>query len=330
MREFVKASGLDDNPVAVEVVRGGILECVHRARVAITAPGVTPLATLGAAEVLMYPRSSLKPLQAVAMLRMGCDLDGRLLALAGATHSGEPFHRAGVREILHGCGLDEQTLQNTPDLPLGEDARDAWLASGRRAEPIAQNCSGKHAAMLRTCVRAGLEMASYRDPEHPLQQQVAATIAELTGHAALPTIDGCGAPLFATTLTGLAAAFGHLAAAQEGAERQVADAFRSHPEYASGTGRLDLALHQRVPGLVCKVGAEGCMAVGLSDGTGIAVKIDDGATRAVGPLVAAILTRLGFTGLGDQLTTPVLGHGEPVGLVRVRQSSLEELFAPTR
>ena len=318
-----------DNPVLVEVVRGDLVECLHRARVAITAPDGSLLASIGDVTTPMFSRSSLKPVQAIAMLRHGLDLDGALLALAAASHSGERIHLEGVQEILAGAGLDVTDLQNTPDLPLNEKARHVWLRAGRGEESLTQNCSGKHAAMLRTCVRAGWDKATYRDPGHPLQQAIAAAVDEFCGSYAPFSVDGCGAPVFATPLQGLAAAFGRIAAAADGPERALAEAYRQHPEYASGHGRDDLELHRAVPGLICKGGAEACMAIGLPDGRGIAIKVDDGGSRAVRPLAVAVLQLLGVDApdLVRLATRPVLGHGEPVGEVRVVDGALEGLLA---
>lgn len=308
---------LDD--VAVEVVRGGFVESVHRARVAITGTDGAVIGGLGSTEAPMYPRSSSKPMQAVGMLRAGLDLDGELLALAGASHDGEEFHRVGVRRILAGVGLTEDDLQNIADDPLDRTAAREWARAGHDPEPIAMNCSGKHAAMLRTSVRNGWPIDDYRDLGHPVQQAVAEAIADLTGDDPThPTVDGCGAPLLAVSLAGLARAFGRIAAASDGPERQVADAFRGHPEWASGTRRDEAALHRGVPGVVCKAGAEAVYALGLPDGRGVAVKIADGTPRAGGVVLATALRQLGVEAevLTEQAVTPVLGHGAPVGEVR--------------
>lgn len=320
-----------ENPVLVEVVRGDLVECLHRARVAVTAPDGSLLASLGDVTTPMFSRSSLKPVQTIAMLRHGLDLDDALLALSAASHSGEPYHLDGVREILSGGGLTVEALQNTPDLPLDEKARNTWLREGKEAASLTQNCSGKHAAMLRTCVRNGWDTASYLDPQHPLQQAIAQTVDEFCGTHDPASTDGCGAPLFATPLQGLAGAFGRIAGATGGHERAIADAYRAHPEYPSGTGRDDLLLHRAVAGLVCKGGAEACLAIGLADGRGIALKIDDGASRAVLPLAAAVLQVLvEAPELDAHLTRPVLGHGRPVGEVRVVAGALKALESQLR
>jgi L-asparaginase II len=313
--------------VAIEVVRGGVVECVHRARAAVTFPDGTSW-MLGDAMVPTYPRSSLKPFQAIAMCRAGLDLTGHELALSAASHLGEPYHLAAVRSILAGAGLSEADLQNTPDMPIEPDARIAWIREGRGPEPVAQNCSGKHAAMLRTCVRAGWDTATYLDANHPLQLLTRATLDDYTSESSPdPSVDGCGAPAFTTTLVGLARGFGAFAAATDGPAKSIADAYRAYPEYVSGTGHADLAIHRAVPGLVCKGGAEGVFAAGLPDGTGIALKIVDGAERGRRELMVAILRGLGIhnPALDALATSPVLGHGKPVGEVRVVEGLIQPL-----
>ncbi len=315
-------AAVTDDPVLVEVVRGGLTESVHRARYVVTAPDGRVVASAGDVAALMFPRSASKPVQAVAMLESGLDLDGALLALAAASHMGEEFHLAGVREILAGAGLDESALQNTPDLPIDEEAMVAWVRAGHGPASITQNCSGKHAAMLRTCVRAGWDLAGYRHPDHPLQQHVRATTIRL-GDASLagPSVDGCGAALFGTSLVGLALSYGRIAGASGGPEAAVAAAYREHPAYPSGTRRDERFLMEAVPGLVCKGGAEAVLAGGLPDGTGIALKMADGMGRGRTQLFVALLRRLGVdaAGLEPLATAPVLGHGEPVGTVTVRR-----------
>ncbi len=318
------------DPVLVEVRRGGIVESRHRARIVVTAPGGSVEGAIADVSSPMYPRSSAKPMQAVAMLRSGLSLPPNLLALAAASHSGEEFHREGARAILAGVGLGVEALRNIADYPLDEAAKVEWIAAGRGKEPVAMNCSGKHAAMLATCVAAGWELETYLDPAHPLQQEIGRTQAEFSGaHLAPPTGDGCGAPLFAMPLAGLAAAFGRIAAATQGPDKQLADAYRAHPEWASGTRRDEAALHRAIPGLVGKAGADAVYAVGLPDGRGVAIKISDGSARARAVLMATVLQVLGYDHetLTRQASEPVLGHGEPVGEIVARREVLESLLA---
>jgi L-asparaginase II len=305
-------------PVAY-VVRADLVESVHHGHlVAIDGRGARPL-TVGDPDVTFFPRSSLKPVQAVAMLRAGLDLSGELLALAAASHGGEPAHLDGVRRILDGAGLRVDDLQNTRDLPLDPRAATCWRAEQRLPSPLAQNCSGKHAAMLATCRVAGWDAAAYLDPGHPLQRAVCATVEDLTGVPVVHTaVDGCGAPLFSSTPAGLARAFARIAAASpDTPEGQVGTALRDHPWWVAGTDRDVVRLTSAVPRLIAKDGAEGVFAAALPDGRAVALKVLDGAVRPVRAVVAAALRVLGVDepGLAAAGHTAVLGHGVPVGHV---------------
>lgn len=314
------------DPILVEYVRNGFLESAHHARVAVTGSDGALLYSLGAVLAPVYPRSSSKPLQAVGMLRAGLDLDGELLALVCASHSGEPFHVSGVQQILKKTNLPESALQTPPDWPADEVAKEELIRAGGRKAPIIMNCSGKHAGMLRTTALNNWDLATYRDPDHPTQLAILRTIDDLADEqAGNVAVDGCGAPLFSLTLAGLARAFGRLAAAQEGPEAKVANAIRTHPEWTSGTRRDELALHQAIPGSVLKAGAEAVHAMGLPDGRGIALKISDGSPRARPVLMAAVLKALGFEHptLDEQAGAPVLGHGERVGEIRTAAGAFD-------
>ena len=307
------------DPMLVEVVRNGTVESVHHGRVAVTAPDGSLSRELGAVFAPMYPRSSNKPLQAVGMVRAGLDLPPDLLALVCASHSGEPFHVEGVRRILAAADLTEDDLQTPPDWPVDEQAAADLIRAGRGKSSITMNCSGKHAGMLATARLNGWPTQNYRDPDHPVQLAILRTIDDLAGEqAGLLAMDGCGAPLYAVSLYGLARAFGRLVAATDGPEAKVAEAIRSHPENVSGSRRDELALHRAIPGLVGKAGAEAVYAVGFPDGTGVAVKISDGSPRARAVAMAATLKVLGYQHpiLDEQAAAPVLGHGEPVGAIR--------------
>jgi L-asparaginase II len=275
---------------------------------------------LGEVDVPMYPRSANKPIQAAAMARLGLPFDGELLALAAASHSGEEFHLKGTRQILAAADLDESALQNTPGWPLDTLAQLAYIRRGNDRSSLADNCSGKHAAMLVTCALNSWHTETYREPEHPLQRAIAATLAELAGEPSAHTgVDGCGAPLFALTLTGLARAFRRLVLAAPGSpERRVVDAFQAYPEWASGTTRDEAKLIRAISGLFGKAGAEGVYAVAMDDGSAVALKIADGQARARPVVMAAALRRLGLDHpvLEELGNPPVLGHGEPVGEIR--------------
>ncbi|MER6981020.1 asparaginase, partial [Streptomyces carpinensis] len=272
-------------PVA-HLVRGGVTEGVHYGSVVVLGTDGRVDFQLGDVEAAFYPRSAIKPVQAVAMVRAGLPLEGELLSLAAASHSGEERHLAGTRRILELAGLTEEDLRNVPDLPFDPVVRDAWVREGRLPSRLAQNCSGKHAAMLYTCKLNGWSRKDYLDPAHPLQQAVAETVEDLTGQRiARVTVDGCGAPLFAVSLHGLARAVARITTAAPGTpESRVADAMRAHAEMASGSGRDVAALMRAVPGLLAKDGFEGVQVAALPDGRAVAVKIADGANRARVPV----------------------------------------------
>jgi L-asparaginase II len=311
--------------IVAEVVRSGFVEGHHHGSVVALAADGTPAWSVGDVTSAVLPRSCNKPLQALGMVRLGLDLPPELLALACASHSGEPFHLDGVRRILALGELDETALQTPPDYPLDDAAKLAAIRAGEEPTSLAMNCSGKHAAMLLTCVVNGWDTATYRSPDHPLQQGIAATFAELTGEQVeVVAIDGCGAPLLSTSLIGLARAFRALAVATDGAEHRVAEAIRSYPEYVSGTTRDELKLLTALPGAIGKAGAEACYAVALADGRAFALKVDDGGARARPVLMAETLRRSGVpaedgvdaAAVDDTGLVPVLGAGEPVGEIR--------------
>jgi L-asparaginase II len=305
-------------PVA-HVVRSGFVESVHHGSAVVLAPDGSVLLSVGDTTSPIFPRSSNKPLQALAMVRSGLGVDGELLALACSAHSGEAFHRDGVVRILSGAGLGLDALQNTPSLPFDEVEKREWLAVGNGPSSLVQNCSGKHAAMLATCVAAGWDTATYRDPQHPLQQAIAATLEDLSGESvAAVGVDGCGAPVMAISLTGLARAFAALATAATGTqEHLVAEAVRTYPEWVGGTRRTVTALMRGIPGLIAKDGAEAVYAAALPSGLAVAVKVADGNDRAAPVLLAQALREVGVdAAVLDQVgRPPVLGHGEPVGAI---------------
>lgn len=312
-------------PVIAEIVRSGFVEGRHHGSAVALDPAGQVRYERGDVSGPFLPRSCSKPLQALGMLRSGLDLDGELLALACGSHSGEPFHLDGVRRILRSAGLDENALQNPAGWPLADSAQHAVLRAGGEPSVLAMNCSGKHAAMLVTCVVNDWSTHDYLDPDHPLQRAIATTLVELTGvPAEVATTDGCGAPLLSTSLTGLARAFSVLATSEGPDERRIATAIRAHPEFVSGTTRDERDLLVAVPGAIGKAGAEACYVVALADGAAFALKIDDGGARARPVVMAALLRRLGAdVGAGVDTAAvratghaPVLGGGRPIGEIR--------------
>ncbi|MEV8634469.1 asparaginase [Streptosporangium sp. NPDC051023] len=309
--------------LVVEVVRSGFVESTHRARMLAVDAAGSPVRVHGAVDALASPRSSLKPLQALGMVRAGLALDGELLALACASHTGEPFHVEGARKILSQAGLDEGALRCPEDLPEHTGSRDEVLRSGGGPASIYMNCSGKHSAMLATCVVNDWPLETYLDPAHPLQRTIRDTVEELTRERVAATgVDGCGAPLFFVSMVGVTRAFRALVQAEAGtSERRVADAFRAHPEWTSGTTRPEARLMRAIPGLMVKAGAEAFEAFVFADGRAGTVKIEDGGYRARTPVTVAALRALGFEAaeLEELATGTLLGGGRQVGEIRLRQ-----------
>lgn len=308
------------SPVLAEVVRSGFVEGRHRGSLVLLAADGSVELAMGDVTAPVFPRSANKPMQAAAVLRAGLDLAGERLALAAASHSGEVFHRDLVQKMLAEYGLTAADLQCPPDLPLDAVEAETYLAAGAVRDRVTMNCSGKHAAMLAVCDLNGWPADSYLDPRHPLQQLILQVVEEAAGEkvAAVGT-DGCGAPLMAISLTGLARAFRHFVLAPEGtAERRVADAMRAHPEYVAGTRRPDTWLMREIPGALSKMGAEAVQAFALPDGRALAFKVDDGGLRALGPILARALELAGVE--ADVLLrvgrVTLLGGAAEVGEIR--------------
>jgi L-asparaginase II len=297
-------------PVAVARRNGRDESLHHGAVVALAADGSVAWAA-GDADVAIYPRSALKPLQAAAMVDAGLSLDDRLLAVVCASHDGRPEHVAAVREILAASGLTDDDLDNIPGLPLEVDAARSIVCAGGGPASITQNCSGKHAGMLVTSLGNGWPTAGYRDPDHPVQRMILATLGGPAGPITAVGVDGCGAPAPMLPLVGLARAVRELAV--EG--HQVHRAMTGHPAMVGGPARDVTLLMQLVPGLMVKDGAEGVQVAALADGRAVAVKIADGAGRARTPVTIAALRALDVDLDADAIVEPVLGHGETVGRI---------------
>ncbi|MFF0835449.1 MULTISPECIES: asparaginase [unclassified Streptomyces] len=314
------AAGTRDAPVLAEVVRSGFVEGRHRGSLVLLAADGTVELALGDVTSPVFPRSANKPMQAAGMLRAGLRLTGERLAVAAGSHSGESFHRDLVRTMLDEHGLSPRDLRCPPALPLDQEEQERYLAAGARRDPVAMNCSGKHTAMLAASALREWPLESYLDPGHPLQRLIRTAVEEAAGErvAAVGT-DGCGAPLMAIGLTGLARAFRSYVLAEPGTpERQVADAMRAHPEYVAGTRRHDTWLMRELPGTLSKVGAEAVQALALPDGRALALKIEDGGARALGPVLARALQLAGVTApvVARVGRAPLLGGGVQVGEVR--------------
>ncbi|WP_425548831.1 asparaginase [Amycolatopsis ultiminotia] len=279
----------------VHLLRDGLIEGVHHGSVVVLAPDGSTMFAAGDPDVAMYPRSTAKPLQAAAMARLGLRLTASGFAIAAASHSGESRHLTAASEVLAVHGCTEDALGTPADLPFDPVERDAWVAADRKPSRLAHNCSGKHAAMLATCRERGWDTEGYLEPGHPLQRAIRETVEDLTGDTvARVAVDGCGAPLFAVSLHGLALAASRIASAPEGTpEFLVAEGIRRHPDLVAGTRRDVTGLMRAVPGLIAKDGFEAVQLAALPDGTAVALKIADGGDRARRAVLTAALTRAG-------------------------------------
>jgi L-asparaginase II len=306
-------------PVAV-TQRSGFDESIHFGAAVVLGPSGDIEYAAGDPAVLIYPRSSNKPLQAVAMVRAGLKLPADLLALVCASHDGSPMHLAAARRILAGADLDESALGNTADLPLNDAAAESVLRSGGGRTALQMNCSGKHGGMLATCVINDWTRDGYLAVDHPLQAAITATIDDLTDepHAHIG-VDGCGAPAHAFSLIGLARALRAVATGAAGeAGDQVYAAMSAYPEMVGGDTRDVTLLMRHIPGLIAKDGADGVFVAALRDGRSIALKVADGSDRARPPLMVALLDHIGVdvSEVAPLVVSRILGHGTPVGDVR--------------
>ncbi|MFL5237091.1 MAG: asparaginase [Rhizomicrobium sp.] len=320
------------NPILVEVTRGPLVESVHRGAVAIARADGSLLFAAGDTETPIFPRSSLKPIQALPMVESGAvdafGLGDEEIALACASHSGEPMHTTRVEAWLRKIGCSEEDLACGPHPVRYGPVWTEMVRHGSRPTRIHNNCSGKHTGFLTTARHWGIATDGYERVHHPVQEAVAKTLNELAGLSGdLPWgVDGCAAPNFALSLAAFARALARLADSSSMAQpradaiKRIVRAMIAHPELVAGTGRSDTILIQACGGRAAtKAGAEGIYAAIIPEtGLGIALKIDDGAGRAAETAVAAILDKLAVLG-GDPaahklVRAPVLNtRGATVG-----------------
>lgn len=303
--------------VLVEVERSGLVESRHRGVLAhVDAAGAVDWA-IGDPDTVIFPRSANKPIQALAMLEAGLPLEGRELAIATSSHHGEIMHLEQVRAVLARAGLDESALQTPPSWPDSPHEHARVIREGGGKAPILMDCSGKHAAMLLTCVLRGWSTHDYLAAGHPLQGQVTATFARLTGGPPdVVGVDGCGAPLLATSVARLARAVGSIASGATQESRRLVAAITAHPVLVSGTRAPERHFVERLPGAIAKTGAESTMVVGWSDGSALVGKIEDGSVRALTVAMSRAVELLGGPVVLPEPRPVVLGGGRPVGEVR--------------
>ncbi|MDE2840621.1 MAG: asparaginase [Chloroflexota bacterium] len=336
-------------PLQIEVTRGALVESTHRAHAAVVDSGGSVLYAAGDPDRLTFLRSSAKPLQALAMVESGAaerfGLTDREIAVMCASHAGEPFHVAAVQSILRKIGLDEGALACGTHAPGHGPSAAALVRAGESPRKIHDNCSGKHASMLTLCRHKGWQIEEYTAPVHPVQVRLRQVLAEMAGVApedVYVAVDGCNAPVFAIPLRHIARAFATLAKPaavqpiREAAIQRISRAMRAHPEMVDGTGGFTTNL-MRVAGenIVSKSGAEGLFCAGaLSQGWGIAIKMEDGSARGHPILVPELLAALRVISADQserlrELHAPgVLNTaGVTVGEVRPRFSPTAEILS---
>lgn len=311
------------------VERSGFVESRHAGAAVVLSPEGEVVARHGNPDALILPRSSLKPLQAVAAVTAGAALDGEQLALGTASHTGTDRHVEVVREMLAAGGLTEDDLGCPPAWPSDAATRREMIADHADQARVRMNCSGKHALMLRACVATGWPTDGYLDPAHPLQQHIRDVIERLTGEKIAHTsVDGCGAPVHAMTLTGLARGIHRIGSASERspfALHRVAGtlvrAVRENPWTIAGPREPDTIAIETL-GVFAKGGAEGVMVMVAPNGATAALKMLDGSGRAATVVAATLLARAGALTDAEVATVTaalpldVLGGGEPVGSIR--------------
>ena len=298
--------------VLAKVTRGDLVESLHLGHlIVLNADGSTYLSK-GSPELPIYPRSAIKSLQAAAMLKAGLKVEENELAIICASHSGAQSHIDLVTKMLTSRDISISQLKNAIDKPSGEKEKISW--GDYAPSELAQNCSGKHAGMLITCQQNGWDMNTYLDLDHPLQVAIKNEIEELAGEkVSAVSVDGCGAPLFAISLIGLARAISNLVKFEDNIYQQIVLACTKYPELVAGDGRLTTRMMQAVPGLFMKEGAEGVQVCALSDGRVIALKIIDGSWRPVAPIIMEIFKRWGVD-MPDE-SVKIYGGASVIGAV---------------
>jgi L-asparaginase II len=290
------------DPITVAVRRGDTVESRHRAHAVAVQDG-TVVAEAGDGSLVTFMRSAAKPIQALPLTRALPELEEEELAIASASHQALPEQLAAVRSLLARAPAGEDELECGPD--------------GDPPERIKHNCSGKHAGMLALCRAHGWDSRGYRLAEHPVQramQTEVALAADLSEDELETAVDGCGVVTFAFPLERMALAFARLERL-DGGDR-VAAAMRAHPGLIRGPGGVDTALMRAREGWIAKGGAEGLMCAAGPQGLGVALKVEDGSARAMGPALAAFLARVGYPVEKLEREPVTNSRGEVVGEIR--------------
>lgn len=296
-----------NNPVVVEVLRGAVVESRHRGSVIVVDGDGKTVFQIGDIERPVFPRSAVKAIQALPFVESGAaDAYGfgtKELALACASHGGEPRHTELAASMLAAAGLDKDALECGSHWPGVHDATIALARAGGEPNTLHNNCSGKHSAFLCTCRHVGLKHRGYVDADHPFQEMIRETMEAVTGapHGEdIRAIDGCSIPTYAVPLKNLALGFSRMTTGRTlgkqraAAAKRLMDACMAEPFYVAGTGKADTRLMGLAPGRIfVKTGAEAVYCAAVPElGFGIALKCDDGTERGSEAMVAAVLARL--------------------------------------
>jgi L-asparaginase II len=305
------------------LTRSGFIESRHAGSAVVVDAIGHDLLVLGDADSPVFPRSCLKPFQAMAVLESGVRLSSVQTALSTASHSGTPEHLAVVRSILATVDLGESQLGCPADWPGSRSSRDAVVRAGGHPEAVMMNCSGKHAAMLVACHENGWSTVDYLDPSHPLQEKVLEVVERYTGEkVAFSGIDGCGAPVHAVSLRGLARGISKIAQGLDDNSAWLVASVLENGWALDGPGEENTIVIERL-GVFAKIGAEGVMVMSTTAGVSVALKILDGNLRAAVIVALELLVRVGAltrSAVDDTLTVlnlKVLGGGKPVGSIQV-------------
>jgi len=309
-----------DTPVVAHITRDDRIESVHRGIGVVVDSQGRELTRTGDAGLLVYPRSTLKPLQALALLEAGAPLSPLEIALSAASHQGTSKHQRAIEEFLQRHQLSTNLLACPADWPLGEKAKADMIFSGQHhPTPLAMNCSGKHAGFLACCQHKGWDLEGYLDPHHPLQVWIRDRLEALSGETvAHTTPDGCGAPLHQLSLVGLARATAQVTAGVTPESQAFLEALAAHSWAIAGEGHPNTVMIDALGG-VAKIGAEGLVVIGLAGGPTAAVKILDGSMRATTPFALALLKRVGaidadiYEDLLDKTSAKIYGGSAVTG-----------------
>ncbi|GAA1347065.1 asparaginase [Falsarthrobacter nasiphocae] len=311
-------------------VRGDFIESRHVGSAVVLDPNGETLVQLGNVTAPVYARSTVKPFQAIAAMELHVPLRGPQVALAAASHCGSQEHQDVVRGMLAQAGLSPEDLRCPVDYPEDEATRDEAIRSGLGRTRLAFNCSGKHAAFLWACTENGWDTETYLDPSHPVQQRVARVIAEYTQETPSTwSVDGCGAPVPAVSLRGLATAFSTLAQSRLDLSKNaramtVATAMLDYPWAVHGHGLPNTLVMEDLE-VLAKLGAEGLLVLAAPDGTSVALKMLDGSSRATTLVGLSLLASVGAItheqagGVLSQVLRPIMGGDKPVGSLRLAE-----------